>query len=274
MIRSPWPMRRSALLGCILVGTVLVTVLVGCLWMPYSPLVIDLDHPLAHPSLHHLFGSDQFGRDVLSRAMLGARISVSIASVATVLVIFFGTALGVVAGFLRGWVDRLLMMVNDAVLALPGILFALGLVAVLGTGTESIILALTFAYLPPVVRVVRSAVLSVREREYIDASVIAGDRVLYTMYRHVLPNILPPILILGTSVFGWVVLSESALSFLGVGVPPPAPTWGNMLSEARPYMEYASWLSVVPGICIAWTVLGVNLFGDALRDWLDPRSNA
>jgi peptide/nickel transport system permease protein len=266
-------MRPGELFGCILVGALILTILLGFLWMPYSPLAIDLNHTLEHPSLHHLFGSDQFGRDVLSRAMLGARISVSIASLSTVLVIFIGTMLGVLAGFMRGWIDRILMMFNDAMLALPGILLALGLIAVLGTGRESIILALTFAYLPPVVRVVRSSVMSVREREYIDASIVAGDGVLYTMFRHIIPNILPPILILGTSVFGWVVLSESALSFLGVGVPPPAPTWGNMLSEARPYMEYASWLSIVPGICIALTVLGVNLFGDALRDWFDPRRN-
>jgi peptide/nickel transport system permease protein len=206
--------------------------------------------------------------------MLGARISVFIASEAALYVVLLGTTIGLFTGFLRGWFDRLVMMVNDALLALPGILLALGLIAVLGPGRESIILALTLAYLPSTVRVVRSAVMSVREREFIDASRVAGDSTLYTMFRHVLPNVLPPILILGTSVFGWVVLSESALSFLGVGVPPPAPSWGNMLSSARPYVENASWLSIVPGLCIALTLLGVNLLGDALRDWLDPRRDA
>jgi peptide/nickel transport system permease protein len=267
-------LRWSALLGCALVGLLLLTIALGLFWTPYNPIAIDLDHTLAHPSAIHWLGSDEYGRDELSRAMLGARISVSIASEAALYVILLGTTVGVLTGFLRGWFDRLVMMANDALLALPGILLALGLIAVLGPGRESIILALTLAYLPSTVRVVRSAVMSVREREFIDASIVAGDSTLYTMFRHVLPNILPPILILGTSVFGWVVLSESALSFLGVGVPPPAPSWGNMLSSARPYVENASWLSIVPGLCIAATLLGVNLLGDALRDWFDPRRDS
>jgi peptide/nickel transport system permease protein len=254
------------------VGVLLLSIAVGFFWMPYDPIAIDLDHTLAPPSMAHWLGSDQFGRDVLSRAMLGARISASIAFEAAFGAIVIGAALGILTGFVRGWTDRLVMMVNDAVLALPGILLALGLIAVLGSGRSSIVLALTLAYLPSVVRVIRGAVLSVRQREYIEASKVAGDSSLYTMGRHVLPNVLPPIIVLATSVFGWVVLSESALSFLGVGVPPPAPTWGNMLSSARPYMENATWLSVVPGLCIAFTLLGVNLFGDALRDWLDPRN--
>jgi len=269
-----WHLRWSALLGSVLVGLLLLTILVGLFWMPYNPIAIDLDRTLAHPSVKHWLGSDEFGRDELSRAMLGARISVSIAAEATVFVVLLGTAMGLFTGFLRGWFDRLVMMMNDALLALPGILMALGLIAVLGSGRESIILALTLAYLPPMVRVVRSAVMSVREREFIDASTVAGDGALYTMFRHVLPNVLPAILILATSVFGWVVLSESALSFLGVGVPPPAPSWGNMLSSSRPYVENSSYLSIVPGLCIAVTLLGVNLFGDALREWFDPREGS
>ncbi len=267
-------LRFNALLGCILVGLLLLCVGVGFFWMPYDPIAIDLSHTLAPPSAAHWFGTDQFGRDVLSRAMLGARISATIACQATAAAILLGASLGILGGFVRGWTDRILMPLIDAILALPGILLALALIAVLGPGRGSIVLALTVAYLPSVVRVVRSAVLSVREREYIEASRVAGDGPLYTMARHVLPNVLPPAILLATSVFGWVVLSESALSFLGVGVPPPAPTWGNMLSSARPYMENAAWLSIVPGLCIAFTLLGVNLFGDALRDWLDPRRDA
>jgi len=261
----------NAILGISLVGALLLTIGVGLVWMPYDPIAIDLAHPLGSPALNHWFGTDEFGRDVLSRSMLGARISVLIALATVVVAITLGTTLGLLAGYLRGWTDRLLMMGTDTVLAFPGILLALALIAVLGSSNGSIILALSTAYTPSVVRVVRSTVLSIREREFIEASRSAGDSALGTILRHVLPNVLPPVVVLATSLFGWAMLSESALSFLGVGVPPPAPTWGNMLSASRPYMDIAGWLSIVPGLCIAGTLLGINLLGDALRDWLDPR---
>lgn len=272
-IRLP-DLRPNAAIGGVLVGALLLTVLISFFWTPYNPIAIDLDHPLAPPSWSHWFGSDEFGRDVLSRAMLGARISVGIALGVVAAAVAAGSVVGALAGFLRGWTDRVIMSVNDAILAFPGMLLALALIAVLGSSRSSIILALSVAYLPSIVRVVRGAVLSIREREFVEASKVVGDSRLETMVRHVLPNALPPVVVLATSLFGWVVLSESALSFLGVGVPPPAPTWGNMLSAARPYMEQASWLSVVPGLCIAVTLLGVNLLGDALRDRLDPRRDS
>jgi peptide/nickel transport system permease protein len=265
--------RAHEVLGFGLVGLLLAVILIGFAWMPYDPLAIDLDHVLSPPSLAHWLGTDEFGRDVASRAMLGARIGVSIAVQTVVAAIVTGTAIGVLAGFLRGWVDRLIMMVADAVLAFPAMLLALALVAVLGGSRHAIVIALAIAYLPATVRVVRSAVLSIREREYVEASKVAGDSALYTMWKHVLPNALPPVVVLATSLFGWVILYESALSFLGVGVPPPAPTWGNMLSSARPYMQTAAWLSIAPGICIVLTLLGVNMAGDAIRDRLDPRDN-
>lgn len=261
----------NARLGIALVSALGLVIVLGLLWLPYDPNAIDLAQPLRPPAPNHWFGTDEFGRDVLSRSMLGARISVLISLGAVGLAISVGTALGVLAGYLRGWTDRLLMMMTDAVLAFPGILLALALLAVLGSSGSSIIFALAIAYTPSVVRVVRSTVLSIREREFIEASFAAGDNALQTMVRHVLPNIVPPIVVLATSLFGWALLSESALSFLGVGVPPPAPTWGNMLASSRPYMDVASWLSIVPGLCIAGTLLGINLLGDALRDWLDPR---
>jgi peptide/nickel transport system permease protein len=261
----------NATLGISLVGALLLTIGVGSLWMPYDPIAIDLAHPLGPPGPHHWFGTDEFGRDVLSRSMLGARISVLIALATVAVAITVGTIFGLVAGYLRGWTDRVLMMITDTVLAFPGILLALALIAVLGSSDSSIVLALSIAYTPSVIRVVRAAVLSIREREFITASRCAGDSPFATIARHILPNVLPPVVVLATSLFGWAMLSESALSFLGVGVPPPAPTWGNMLSASRPYMDVAAWLSVVPGLCIAGTLLGINLLGDALRDWLDPR---
>jgi peptide/nickel transport system permease protein len=264
-------LRLNAILGFGLVGLLLAVILIGTVWLPYDPLAIDIDHTLAPPSIAHWFGTDEFGRDVASRAMLGARISAFIALQTVAIAIVLGSALGVTAGFLRGWTERLIMTTSDAILAFPGILLALALIAVLGPSRHSIVIALAIAYLPATIRVVRAAVLSIREREYVEASKAAGDGTLYTMWRHVLPNALPPIIMLATSLFGWVVLSESALSFLGVGVPPPDPTWGNMLSSARPYMASATWLSIAPGLCIVATLLGINMLGDALRDRLDPR---
>ena len=201
----------------------------------------------------------------------GAATSVMVALLTVVAAAALAVGIGVLAGFLRGWLDRVLMAVNDTLLAFPGILLALGLMAVIGPNKWGIILALGLAYAPSVVRVVRATVLSVREREYIEASRVIGNSEIYTMARHVLPNCVAPIVVLATSMFGWVVLAESALSFLGLGVPPPAPTWGNMLSAARPYLDQAPWLSIAPGLCIALTLLGINLLGDALRDKLDPR---
>jgi peptide/nickel transport system permease protein len=263
--------RPRDLIGLTLVVLLLFTVLLGFFWTPYDPIAIDLLHPLQPPSPAHWLGTDQFGRDVLSRAMIGARISTGVAVETVLAAVVCGTAVGLLTGYLRGFTDRLIMMSCDAVLAFPPILLALALVAVMGPSRHSVMLALSIAYLPVVTRVVRGSVLSIREGEYIQASVLCGDSTLYTIWRHVLPNALAPIVVLATSLFGWVVLYESALSFLGVGVPPPAPTWGNLLADSRPYMETASWLSIVPGLCIVGTLLGINLLGDALRDWLDPR---
>jgi peptide/nickel transport system permease protein len=272
MARAMGLVRRPRdLIGLALVVLLVLSVLLGFFWTPYDPIAIDLSHPLRPPSPAHWLGTDQFGRDVLSRAILGARISAGVALETVIAAVVCGTGLGLLTGYLRGWTDRLVMMACDAVLAFPPILLALALVAIMGPSRQSVMLALSIAYVPVVTRVVRGSVLSIRESEYIQASVLCGDSTLYTLWRHVLPNAVAPIVVLATSLFGWVVLYESALSFLGVGVPPPAPTWGNMLADSRPYMETASWLSIVPGLCIVATLLGVNLLGHALRDRLDPR---
>jgi peptide/nickel transport system permease protein len=261
----------SAIVGASLVGVLLLIVLISFVWTPVDPLAIDLASPLSPPSARHWLGSDEFGRDVLSRAMAGARISVGIALATVACAVSVGTAIGVAAGFLRGPVDRTVMTFNDALLAFPGMLLALGVIAVFGAGAGAIVAALSIAYLPSVVRVVRGAVLSIREREYVEASRVMGNSELYSMIRHVAPNASPQIAVLATSMFGWVLLAESALSFLGVGVPAPAPTWGNMLASARPYLDTAAWLGIAPGVCIAATLLGANLLSDALRERFDPR---
>ncbi|MCY1444499.1 Glutathione transport system permease protein GsiD [compost metagenome] len=203
--------------------------------------------------------------------LIGARTSLWISLLTVTVAVLAGTLIGMLAGYLRGWTDRLLMMFNDALLAFPGILMALGIMAIIGASKYGIVLALGIAYTPSVVRVVRGTVLSLRELEYIEASRVIGNSELYTMLRHIAPNCLAPLCVLATSMFGWAILSESALSFLGLGVPPPAATWGNMLPSSRPHLVTAPWLGFFPGLMISIALIGINLFGDALRDRLDPR---
>ncbi|MGK7867955.1 ABC transporter permease [Falsiroseomonas sp. E2-1-a20] len=247
--------RANLLLGGVLISAVAAIAITAAFWTPYAPRAVNLRRRLNPPSELHWLGTDEFGRDVLSRLMAGAETSLTVAAVTVLVAMLLGISIGLLAGFFRGWTDRALMALNDALLAFPGILLALGL-----------------AYAPAVARVVRGSVLSLREREFVEASRALGNSEAYTLWRHVLPNCVSPLTVLATSMFGWVILSESALSFLGLGVPPPAPSWGNMLATARPYLESATWLSIAPGVMIALCLLGTNLLGDALRDLLDPRN--
>lgn len=266
-MRSPTRLLAGGLLG----GAVLAMGLVALFWTPLDPNKLDVLRRLTAPSVRNLLGTDEFGRDVLSRAMVGAVTSLTVATLTVAVAITIGSVFGFLTGFFRGWTDRTVMILNDALLAFPGILLALGLVAVTGPHRYATVLALSIAFAPKVLRVVRATVLSLREREYIEASRALGNGAFYTLARHVVPNALAPIAVLATSMFGWAILMESALSFLGLGVPPPAATWGNMLATARPYLTSAPWLSIIPGVLIATTLLSVNLLGDSLRDWLDPR---
>jgi len=261
----------NALLGLLIVGVMVLAAVASHFWTPHDPLRINFGARLKLPGGAYLLGTDEFGRDELSRLMAGASTSVRISVLTVTFSIVVGSIVGVLTGFLRGWTDRIVMAFNNALLAFPGLLLALGLLAVVGANQYGIILALGLAYTPSVTRIVRGTVLSLREKEFIESSRVLGNSELYTMVRHVLPNCTAPLTVLATSMFGWVILAESALSFLGLGVPPPAPTWGNMLASARPFMAQASYLSILPGLCIALTLLGINLLGDAVRDWLDPR---
>ncbi len=261
----------NAIVGGAIVAVIAAMALTGAVWTPHDPLKINLLQRLSEPGGAFLLGTDDFGRDELSRLMSGAASSLWISLLTVSFAVIVGTLVGVVSGFTRGWTDRLIMSVNNAMLAFPGLLLALALLAVVGANKYGIVLALGVAYTPSVTRVVRGTVLSLREKEFIESSRVLGNSELYTMLRHVLPNCIAPLTVLATSMFGWVILAESALSFLGLGVPPPAPTWGNMLAAARPFMAEAARLSIFPGLCIALTLLGINLLGDAVRDRLDPR---
>jgi len=263
--------RANTVIGGALTALALGTALTAAFWTPFDPLRVNLRARLQPPSSLYWLGTDEFGRDVLSRIMVGAGTRVVISLLTVLLAVTAGMVIGCAAGYIRGWTDRIIMAVNDALLAFPGILLALAVMIVVGANKTGLILALGLAYIPSVVRVVRGTVLSIREKEYIEASRVIGNSEFYSMIRHVMPNAIAPVAVLATSMFGWVLLAESALSFLGLGVPPPAPTWGNMLAASRPFMETAPWLGIAPGLCIALTLLGVNLLGDSLRDRLDPR---
>lgn len=252
--------------GIALFGMIAAIAIGGALKTPHDPFLIDIAARLQPPSDAHLLGTDDFGRDALSRLMKGTSSSLMTALATTFLSMTFGVMLGVLAGFCGGWPDRMLMIGNDALLAFPGILLALGLIAIVGPGQLGVIIALTIAFIPGIARIVRSSAMSISTRDYVRASRLMGNSGLYSMYRHVLPNCGAPINVLATSVLGWALLSESALSFLGLGSAPPAPTWGNMLAASRPYFLTSPLLSIAPGLCIVITLLGTNLIGDGLRD--------
>ncbi len=268
----PWYLRRlNAFLGFALLGLAVLVALIAQVYTPYNPVALDFNAYLSPPSSMHWFGTDQFGRDVFSRIMSASWVSLSVSFYIVIFAMFLGIPVGALAGYFGGWADRVIMSVTDALMALPSLLLALAIMSAMGPGKWGVVLALGLAYTPSVVRLVRGSVLSIREKEYVEASKVMGNSELFTVVRHVIPNCVGPLIVLGTVFFALSILAESALSFLGLGVPPPYPSWGGMLSDARVYFSIAPWLVVFPGLAISITLLGVNLFGDALRDRFDPR---
>ena len=263
--------RANASIGALLIGLALVAALIGQIGTPYDPIALDFNARLVPPSWEHWLGTDQFGRDVLSLLLSAASISVTVSVLTVALAMAIGVSVGAVSGYFGGWLDRVVMTIVDAFMALPGLLLALALMAAIGQSQWGVILALGLAYSPSVTRVVRGIALSLREKEYVEASRAMGNSDLFTILRHIIPNCIGPLTVLATAFFALAILAESALSFLGLGVPPPYPSWGGMLADARSYFTFAPWLAIFPGLAISIAVLGVNLFGDALRDRFDPR---
>ncbi len=253
---------------------VLVAAAVGRIYTPFDPLDLSVLERLQPPSWQHWFGTDHFGRDLLSRLLVGAWVSVSVSLAAVGLAMVLGVTLGTVAGYFRGVTDRILSGITDAFLAMPGILLALALIAVIGPSTSGVIVALGLAYTPHVARVVRGNVLSLREAHFVEVSRLFGHPAWYVIVRHVAPNVVGPLTVLGSAYFAQALLSESVLSFLGLGVPPPYPSWGGILAEGRRFVADAPWLTVFPGLAIMLALFCINLLGDALRDHLDPRFQA
>lgn len=238
----------------------------------HDPLDQPLRDRLANPGMDHFLGADQFGRDVFSRILYGSRVSLFVGFAATFLGVGIGAIIGVFTGFAGGWIDLIFQRVIDAIMALPGLILLMSMAMVLGPTTPAIIVALTIFIIPPSVRVVRGHALTVSAEQYVDAARVTGASDFRILFRHILPNVFPTVIIAASVVIGAVILAEAALGFLGLGVKEPTPTLGNMLSTSgQQYMEEAPWLAISPGLVIMIVVGAFNLLGDGLRDILDPR---
>lgn len=238
---------------------------------PHGVNVINVPGALQAPSAEHWFGTDDLGRDVFSRVLMATRVSLIVALASVAFAFVLGVTLGIVSGFIGGKLDAVLMRGVDVMFAFPVILLALAIIAVLGPGMATTMLAIGIVYTPIFARVARASALSVSVQPFVQVSHTMGTGRGYILSRHVLPNITGPIIVQASLSLAFAILSEASLSFLGLGVQPPAPSWGGMLSDARPFLESAWWLGVFPGLAILVTVLAFNLVGDGLRDVLDPR---
>jgi len=266
LIRTP-----RALFGAVVILVVLAGAL-GADWlMPFDSEDMDFESLLVGPTLQHWLGTDQLGRDTFSRLILGSQVALQVSIGAVGLGVLLGVPLGLVAVTVGGWIDDAIMRVMDAIVVFPALLVAVALAAAIGNSLGTVILAIGIANVPWLARITRSQALALREQDFVAAAQAAGTTTLKLMTRHILPNSLAPVIVQATLGMGYAVLAEAALGFIGVGVTPPTPTWGNMLQAAFPFLEKQPALSVAPGVAIFLLVLAFNLLGDALRDILDPR---
>ncbi|HKW90283.1 MAG TPA: ABC transporter permease [Methylomirabilota bacterium] len=269
--------RRTALFGMLVVLGAVLAALCAPLISPFDPLEQDIGQRLREPGWQdalarvHVLGTDHLGRDILARIVFGSRIALVVGLAAVLISGMLGMLIGLLAGYFGGRVDDFLMRLADIQLAFPFILLAIAVIGVLGPSLRNIIIVIGVSSWVVYARVVRGEVLSIREREYVQAAVALGSRHGRVLLHHVLPNTFTPWLVVATLDMARVIVIESALSFLGLGVQPPTPTWGGMLADGRVYLSTAWWLATFPGLAILITVLGINLFGDGLRDTLDPR---
>ncbi len=274
--RSPSVLRKlcrspRAVFALLILGVVLLMAAFAGYVAPYSPEDMDFDHLLAPMSSAHWFGTDQLGRDTLSRLVHGSRVALQVSLGGVALGVALGVPVGLVAVYLRGRIDDLLMRLMDAIAVFPSLLVAVALAATMGPSVVTVIFAIGLANVPWIARVARSQGLSVREQDYVAAAVAGGMSTWRIIAKHVFPHTVAPVVVQATLGLGYAVLTEAALGFIGVGVQPPTPTWGNMLQDAFPLLQERPLLSIVPGLAIFVMVLAFNFLGDALRDVLDPR---
>lgn len=262
---------RMAVAGAIILAAIILVAIFAPVLAPYDPVEQDYGRVLRAPDRSYLLGTDQFGRDVLSRIMVGSRQSLEVAAIAILIAGTVGTTLGLLTGYLGGWLDLAIQRLIDIQLAFPGILFALAVVSVLGPGLRNAMIAVGVSLVPSFARMVRGSVLSARENVYVEAARVIGATRGRIVVRHILPNVLAPIMVLATVAVAWAILIGASLSFLGLGAQPPDPEWGLDLALARDYLREAWWMSTFPGMAIMLTVVSVNVLGEGLRDALDPR---
>lgn len=267
----------SALMGGIIVFAYILMAVIGPLVAPHSGVSGDLTNRLAPPawleggSGNHLLGTDEQGIDLLSRVIIGARVSIAVGLIATTISVIIGTTLGLLAGYFRGWFDTIISRTAELLLAFPFLIFAIGMMAFLGPGFLNLILALTFIGWVEFFRITRGEVLSEENKEYVEAAKAIGRNPIKIMVSEILPNITQTIMVLATLRFGYMIIMEASLSFLGLGIQPPTPAWGSMIAAGRDYMLNGWWLSTFPGVFLLILVLSINLFGEGMRDILDPR---
>lgn len=264
-------MNKAAMVGAIIILFYILVALFAPLLAPYDPYEINLENKLIPPSIDHWMGTDDKGRDILSRILYGSRLSMGIGITAVIFGAFFGIIFGLIAGYYGKWIDSTIMRIMDILLAFPGILLALAIISALGPGLINVTIAVGAYSIPLFARIVRGSTLEVKRLEYIDAVRSLGADDLTIIFKHILPNILSPIIVQGTLRLATVILSAAGLSFLGLGAQPPSPEWGTMLSSGRDFLFSAPYIAIFPGLAISILVLGFNIFGDGLRDAFDPR---
>ena len=260
---------KLLVIGGVLLGAMIVIAAIAPL-IAGDPITLQAFNRNRPPQARWWFGTDNFGRDVWNRTVFGARVSLLVGAAVAAMSLSIGLTIGLVAGFDRR-VDAVVMRVMDGLMAIPGVLLAISLIALAKPSVTIVIFAITIPEVPRVTRLVRSLVLTAREQLYVEAAISAGTHRAKILVRHILPNVLPPLIVQGTYVCASAILIEAGLSFLGAGTPPEIPTWGNMIASGRSFLQIAPWIIFFPGVCLALTVLGINLLGDGLRDKLDPR---
>lgn len=272
--KNAWLMlvkNKAALVGLIIIMVLVFTALFGKYIMPYNPYSGELSESLKSPSAAHLLGTDEQGRDILSRIIDGTKISLRVGVVAVAIALSIGVVIGSIAGYYGGKIDMVIMRFMDIMLAFPSLLLAIAFMSALGRGIDKAIIAISIVTIPEYARIVRSSVLSAKENEYIQAAKVIGNSDIAIILKHILPNILSPIIVRATLGISTAILETSALGFLGLGVQPPLAEWGSMLGSGRGYFYNAPHIVLFPGLAITITVLAFNLFGDGLRDALDPK---